>query len=65
MGFLIAVVYRDVYKRQAYVTGAVKRQGRVTDGNTISDYDKEEQKRQFSISTSLVPVEYDLSLIHI
>lgn len=43
----------------AYVTGAVKRQGRVTDGNTISDYDKEEQKRQFSISTSLVPVEYD------
>ena len=32
--------------------------GKVTDGNTISDYDKEEIKRQFSISTSLVPLEY-------
>ena len=40
----------------AYVTGAVKRKGRVEDGNTISDYDKEENKRLFSISTSVVPV---------
>ena len=27
--------------------------------NTISDYDKEEIKRQFSISTSLIPLEYE------
>ncbi len=33
--------------------------GKITDGNTISDYDKEEIKRQFSISTSMVPIEYD------
>ncbi len=31
---------------------------RCTDGNTISDYDKEEIKRQFSISTTLIPLEY-------
>ena len=28
----------------------------MTDGTTISDYDKEEQKRKFSISTAMVPV---------
>ncbi|HJA71878.1 MAG TPA: elongation factor G [Candidatus Lachnoclostridium stercoravium] len=43
----------------AYLTGVVKRMGKVTDGNTISDYDKEEIKRQFSISTSLIPLEYE------
>jgi elongation factor G len=30
--------------------------GKVTDGNTISDYDKEEQKRHFSINTSVIPI---------
>ena len=43
----------------AYVTGVVKRQGRVEDGSTISDFDKEEQKRLFSIGTSLIPIEYE------
>ena len=42
----------------ALLTGVTKRMGKVTDGNTISDYDKEEIKRQFSISTSLIPLEY-------
>ncbi len=43
----------------AYVTGVINRQGRVEDGNTISDFDKEEIKRKFSIGTSLVPIEYE------
>ena len=43
----------------AYTSGIVKRQGSVEEGNTISDYDNEEQKREFSISTSVVPVEYE------
>ena len=43
----------------ALLTGVTKRMGKVSDGNTISDYDKEEIKRQFSISTSLVPLEYN------
>lgn len=38
----------------AYVSGATNRMGKITDGNTISDFDKEEQKREFSISTSLI-----------
>ena len=42
----------------AYITGVTKRMGKVADGNTISDYDKEEIKRQFSISTTMVPIEY-------
>ncbi len=37
----------------AYVSGATNRMGKVSDGNTISDFDKEEQKRGFSIGTSL------------
>ena len=40
----------------AYLSGITSRLGKVTDGNTISDYDKEEIKRKFSISTSLVPI---------
>ena len=35
----------------AYLSGITNRLGKVTDGNTISDYDKEEIKRQFSITT--------------
>ncbi|MGN8816959.1 elongation factor G [Oribacterium sp. HCP28S3_H8] len=42
----------------AYVTGTTTRMGSVPEGNTISDYDKEEIKRKFSISTSVIPVEY-------
>ncbi|MDF2539284.1 MAG: hypothetical protein K0S76_2305 [Herbinix sp.] len=43
----------------AYTTGILKRQGRVEEGNTISDYDKEEQKRLFSISTTVVPMIFE------
>lgn len=39
-------------------TGVTKRLGRVEDGNTVSDYDKMEIEKKFSINTTLVPVEY-------
>lgn len=42
----------------ANVCGITSRMGKVADGNTISDYDKEEVKRKFSISTSVVPIEW-------
>lgn len=48
-----------VAEAMAYLTGVTKRMGKISDGNTISDYDKEEIKRQFSISTTLIPIEYD------
>ncbi len=41
-----------------FVTGAADRQGKVTDGNTVCDYDPEEIKRQITISTSVAPVEF-------
>ena len=40
----------------AYLAGLTTRMGTVADGNTISDYDKEENKRQFSIHTSVIPI---------
>ena len=40
-------------------TGVVNRLGRVEDGNTVSDYDKMEIEKGYSISTSIVPVEYN------
>ena len=43
----------------AYLSGMTNRLGRVEDGNTVSDYDKEEIKRGFSISTTVVPVVWD------
>ena len=42
-----------------YLSGITSRMGKVEDGNTISDYGKEEQKRKFSISSSLIPIEWE------
>jgi len=43
----------------AYSTGIISRMGNITDGNTISDYDKEEIKRKFSINSTIIPIEYE------
>lgn len=37
-------------------TGVTNRMGRVEDGNTVSDYDKMEVERGYSINTSVVPI---------
>ena len=55
----------SLVEAMAYVSGATNRMGKVTDGNTISDFDKEEQKREFSISTTLVPIEWEKAKINI
>ncbi|MEE3363060.1 MAG: GTP-binding protein, partial [Anaerovoracaceae bacterium] len=39
-------------------TGVTNRLGRVEDGNTVSDWDKMEIAKRYSINTSLIPVEY-------
>ena len=41
------------------------RMGKVTDGNTISDYDKEEIKRHFSINTTVIPIVWGDTKINI
>ena len=43
----------------AYAAGVTSRQGKVDDGNTLSDYDKEEIRRKFSISTTVIPIEWE------
>ncbi len=47
-----------IVEAMAFLSGITNRMGKVDDGNTISDYDKEENKRGFSISTSVVPIEW-------
>ena len=39
-------------------SGAVNRLGRVEDGNTVADFDVEEQRRTYSISLAVLPVEW-------
>ncbi|MBQ7292823.1 MAG: elongation factor G [Clostridia bacterium] len=41
-----------------YITGGSDRLGKVADGNTVCDYDAEEIKRGFTLSASVVPVEW-------
>ena len=38
--------------------GLTNRMGRVEEGNTVSDFSKEEMNRKFSISMSVIPVEW-------
>ena len=42
-----------------YVKDYIKRKGDVENGTTVSDFDKEEIRRIFSINTSLIPVEHN------
>jgi len=42
-----------------YLSGVTKRQGKVDDGNTVSDFDKEEISRKVSIGASVIPVEWN------
>ena len=41
-----------------YLTGAIDRQGKTADGNTVCDYDAEEIKRGITISTGIAPVDF-------
>ncbi len=46
----------SLVEAMAFLSGITTRMGKISDGNTISDYDKEEIKRLFSISTTVVPI---------
>lgn len=41
-----------------HFTGAITRMGEIKEGSTVSDYQEEEKRRGISISTSIIPVEY-------
>lgn len=55
----------SLVEAMAYLSGITSRMGKVSDGSTLSDYSKEEQKRQFSINTSVIPVEWGDTKINI
>jgi len=42
-----------------FASGAIPRMGRVEDGNTVCDFDPEEQKRTISVSLAVAPFEHD------
>ena len=48
-----------------FMTKAITRLGKRADGTTVSDFDDEEKKRQYSISTSVIPVEYNKCKINV
>jgi elongation factor G len=41
-----------------HFTGATTRLGKIEDGTTISDFEEEEIRRQISLSTAIIPLEY-------
>ena len=45
-------------------TGVTKKMGKVEDGNTVSDYDKMEIEKGYSINTSIVPIEWNNTKIN-
>ena len=42
-----------------FASGAITRMGTVEDGNTVSDHDADEQRRQISVSLSVAPIEWN------
>lgn len=55
----------SLVESMAYLSGITSRMGKVEDGNTVSDFGKEEQKRKISISTSIIPIEWEGTKINI
>ena len=55
----------SIAEAMLYLTGGTDRLGKTADGNTVCDYDPEEVKRGFSISTSLAPISWKNMKINI
>lgn len=55
----------SLVEAMAYLSGITSKIGKVEDGNTISDFDKQEIKKGFSIHTSLIPIEWEDCKINI
>ncbi|MEG6615594.1 elongation factor G [Peptococcaceae bacterium 1198_IL3148] len=49
----------SLVETMVFNTGLTSRMGRVEDGNTVADYHPEEQQRQSTVHTSLVPIEWN------
>ncbi len=49
----------------AYCSGLIQKKGEITKKNTLSDYTVDEQKKQSSINTSIIPIYYNNHKINI
>lgn len=47
------------------LTGATNRMGKVEEGNTVSDFEEEEIRRKLSLSTAILPLEFQAHKINI
>ena len=48
-----------------FTTKVITRLGKRADGTTVSDFDDEEKKREYSIKTSVIPVEYNKTKLNV
>jgi elongation factor G len=48
-----------------FATGAITRMGDVNEGNTVSDFEEEEIRRSLSLSTAILPVEFNEHKINV
>jgi elongation factor G len=48
-----------------FATGAATRVGRVEEGNTVSDFEEEEIRRRLSLSTGVIPLEFQDTKINL
>ncbi|HET9249318.1 MAG TPA: elongation factor G [Actinomycetota bacterium] len=48
-----------------FTSGALTRMGTVEDGNTVSDHDPDEQRRQISVSLAMAPIEWKDTKINV
>ncbi len=55
----------SLVEAMAYLAKMTTRMGKVADGNTISDFDKEEIKRHFSVNTSIVPIIWEDTKVNV
>ncbi|MDX1993616.1 MAG: elongation factor G [bacterium] len=46
-------------------SGAINRLGRIEEGNTVSDWDEDEKARGISLSTSVIPIEFEDNKINV
>ena len=49
----------SLVEAMAYLAGMTNRPGKPSEGNTISDFDKQESAREISINTSIIPVPWE------
>jgi elongation factor G len=54
-----------LFEAMLFAAGAITRMGTVEDGNTVSDHDPDEQRRQISVSLAMAPIEWKDAKINV